>query len=578
MNNRVWVLFLFGAGSVWQFSALANTVPMLIDQNNPSKISRDIALPQTPRTVAPTISTPVPEPSSKLTLDTLIDVKHIQFIGGTQYDINILSKPFTPYIGKKVSLKTLLLATQSITKMYQQDGYILSYAYLPTDNFANGTLKIGLVEGYIANTRIQSDNTAIGRWLTKLSQRIMAENPLTQDTFERYSILMSRAPDTKVIATAKNPDNIYGATLLDIKADHPRNWNISTALDSRKGVYSGVLNATLSGFTPYAEQLGVATLLPLDSKNRDQYLGVNYQQYLGSNGLLLQTRGSYYKQEPKDYTDVLTLYPDNITLSSRTQQIQYTGGVVLSYPLELTRKRQWTVSGGVDYLEKSYNLKSRARFNNLNNTLLDLEEQNQRMRYPAAELALTGYQEYTQSYWSTRASVRKGINGTLASSSVPWGDLGFTRWKLTGDGAYLMAEKWRLSASAEGDWSDNDLPEAEHVTFGGLRFGRGYPDGEATGDYGYGGQVEMRYIHNRENGNWLKTIQPYAVLDTAHTWYNSPIFRAQKLASYAVGVTFGDNKHYSLSLEGARPIGDLPSDSTRRDWRFNATLTYNFAN
>lgn len=354
MNNRVWVLFLFGAGSVWQFSALANTVPMLIDQNNPSKISRDIARPQTPRTVAPTISTPVPEPSSKLTLDTLIDVKHIQFIGGTQYDINILSKPFTPYIGKKVSLKTLLLATQSITKMYQQDGYILSYAYLPTDNFANGTLKIGLVEGYIANTRIQSDNTAIGRWLTKLSQRIMAENPLTQDTFQRYSILMSRTPDTKVIATAKNPDNIYGATLLDIKADHPRNWNVSTALDSRKGVYSGVLNATLSGFTPYAEQLGVATLLPLDSKDRDQYLGVNYQQYLGSNGLLLQTRGSYYKQEPKDYTDVLTLYPDNITLSSRTQQIQYTGGVVLSYPLELTRKRQWTVSGGVDYLEKSY--------------------------------------------------------------------------------------------------------------------------------------------------------------------------------------------------------------------------------
>lgn len=576
MNNRVWLLFLFGAGSAWQYSASANTVPMLIDQNNPSRISREITKPQATRTVPPTISTPTPH--SKLTLDTLIEVKHIQFIGGTRYNINVLSEPFAAYIGKKVPLKNLLVATQSITKLYQQDGYILSYAYLPTDNFIHGTLKIGLVEGYIANTRIQSENAAIGRWLTKLSQRMMAEKPLTQYSFERYSILMSRTPDAKVIATAKNPDNIYGATLLDVKVDYPRHWNVTTALDSRKGVYSGVLNATLSGFTPYAEQFGVATLLPLDSKNRDQYLGLNYQQYLGSNGLSLQTRGSYYKQEPKDYTDVLTLYPQDITLSSRTEQTQYSGGVVLSYPLQLTRKRQWTVSGGVDYLEKSYNLKSRARFNTLNNALLDLEDQNQRMRYPAAELALTGYQEYTQSYWSTRASVRKGINGALASSSVPWGDLGFTRWKLTGDAVYLMAEKWRLSASAEGDWSDNDLPEAEHVTFGGLRFGRGYPDGEATGDYGYGGQVEMRYMHNREKGDWLKTIQPYAVLDTAHTWYNSPIFRAQKLASYAVGVTLSDNKHYSLSLEGARPIGDLPSDSSRRDWRFNATLTYNFAN
>ncbi|MGP2467963.1 ShlB/FhaC/HecB family hemolysin secretion/activation protein [Yersinia sp. 2540 StPb PI] len=576
MNNRVWLLLLFGTGGIWQYSAWANTVPMLIDQNNPSRISRDIAKPQTTRTAPPAIS--VPAPNAKLTLETLIDVQHIQFIGGTRYDLKLLREPFNGYIGKKVPLKNLLVATQSITTLYQQDGYILSYAYLPSDNFINGTVKIGLVEGYIANTRIQSENVAIGRWLTKLSQRIMAEKPLTQDTFERYNILMSRTPDTKVIATAKNPDNIYGATLLDVKARHPRNWNVSTALDSRKGVYSGVLNATLSGFTPYAEQFGVATLLPLDSKNRDQYLGLNYQQYLGSNGLLLQTRGSYYKQVPKDYTDVLTLYPQDITLSTRSEQTQYTGGVVLSYPLQLTRKRQWTLSGGVDYLEKSYNLKTRARFNTVNNYLLDLEEQNQRMRYPAAELALAGYQEYTQSYWSTRASVRKGINGALASSSVPWGDLGFTRWKLTGDGAYLMDEKWRLSASAEGDWSDNDLPEAEHVTFGGLRFGRGYPDSDATGDYGYGGQVEMRYLHNREQGNWLKTVQPYVVLDTAHTWYNSAIFPAKKLASYAVGVTFGDNKHYSLSLEGARPIGDLPSDSTRRDWRFNATLTYNFAN
>lgn len=42
---------------------------------------------------------------------------------------------------------------------------------------------------------------------------------------------------------------------MDIKADHPRNWNVSTALDSRKGVYSGVLNATLSGFTPMPSNL-----------------------------------------------------------------------------------------------------------------------------------------------------------------------------------------------------------------------------------------------------------------------------------------------------------------------------------
>ncbi|MGG7669294.1 ShlB/FhaC/HecB family hemolysin secretion/activation protein [Yersinia sp. J1] len=572
MKNRIWLFFLFIAVAE---NTLANTVPMLIDQNNPSRLAREIPKPQPARPQPPALNTPAP--SHALTLDTLIDVRHLDFIGGTRYDAKTLLAPFAPYIGKKVPLKNLMVATQAITKLYQQDGYVLSYAYLPADNFNNGTLKIGLVEGYIGNTLIKSDNAALGRWLTKLSKRIMADKPLTKEVFERYTILMSRTPDAKVTATAKNPNNIYGATVLEVKADHPRSWNVSTALDSRKGVYTGVLNATFSGFTGYGEQLGVATLLPINNKDNDRYLGLNYQQYLGDNGLLMQLKGSYYKQNPKDYTDVLTLQPDNITLSARAEQTQYNGGVVFSYPLYLTQKKQWTVSGGLDYVDKSYDLKSRARFNNFNNQLRDLPDQNQSMHYPAAEVALLGYREYTQAYWSTRFSVRQGINGALASSSTPWGDLGFTRWKVSGDTAYLFAEKWRLSASAEGDWSDNVLPEAEQATFGGLRYGRGYPDSEATGDYGYGGQVEMRYIHNRE-GQWLKTIQPYMLVDTARTFFNTPQLPAKKLASYAVGVTFGDNKHYSFSLEGARPIGDVPSDSTRRDWRFNATFTYNFAN
>jgi hemolysin activation/secretion protein len=60
-----------------------------------------------------------------------------------------------------------------------------------------------------------------------------------------------------------------------------------------------------------------------------------------------------------------------------------------------------------------------------------------------------------------------------------------------------------------GDWSNNTLPEPERVSFGAQRFGRGYQDSEASGDYGYGGQVELRYIKMRKESTWLATIQPY---------------------------------------------------------------------
>ncbi|MGL4719018.1 MAG: ShlB/FhaC/HecB family hemolysin secretion/activation protein, partial [Kluyvera intermedia] len=130
----------------------------------------------------------------------------------------------------------------------------------------------------------------------------------------------------------------------------------------------------------------------------------------------------------------------------------------------------------------------------------------------------------------------------------------------------------------EGDWSDNDLPEPERVSFGAQRFGRGYQDGEASGDYGYGGQVEVRYLHQRKESTWIATVQPYVLADTAQTWFNTQGLPHQRLASVATGVMFGDNKHYSLTVEAARPVGDLPTDSHKRDWRYSLTLSWNFNN
>ena len=556
-------------GSAIGYSS-ADMFPTLIDPNNPAKLASPISQPPAK---SQKINLPAQKTFSDLTPQTLIDVKHIQFVGGTEYPLDSLAAPFSQYFGKKVPLSSLLAATDTITQRYHRDGFVLSYAYLPADNFQDGVVKIGLVEGYISGTQIHSDNQQVGRWLSKLSQHIMAEKPLTQNTFERYTILMSRTPDTKVTASANNPNNIYGATTLNVQALRPRNWNIATAVDTRKGDSSAVVNATLSGLSAYGEQLGIATLIPLEGDTRKTYAGLNYQQYLGDDGLLMQLKGSYYKQKDKDYNTILSL-PDGITVGSQNTQTQYNGGVVFSYPLKLTRKQQWTVSGELDYLDKKYDYDLVAR---RGDRQVQLPGINQRIRYPAAEVSLTGYHEYDQAYWNTKFNVRQGMDGLGATNSTPNADLTFTRWKFNGDAAYLFDKKWRLSTSVEGDWSDNDLPEPERVNFGALHYGRGYPDSDAQGDYGVGGQVEMRYIHSLDQGEWLKTIQPYTVVDAAHTEFNQQGLPKQNLSSYAIGVMFGDNRHYTLSVEVARPIGDLPVDSNSRDWRYNATFTYNFS-
>lgn len=553
--------------------ARADTLPALIDPGNPAKASREVAPPEVNRAPAPKVS--IQKPESHLTADTPILVKHIQFIGGTIYPLKLLLGPFRPYANKTVPLKTLVSLVNDITARYKADGYPLSYAWLPDNNFQGGNIKIVLVEGYIAHTDIKTNNPNVAARLQRLAEKIMAEKPMTQQTFDRYSLLMTRTPDVPLEVNAQLPKNIYGAAVMQASGEQPHLWDLSSTIDTRKGQNLALVNGTLNNLTSWGDQLGVATLIPLDKDTRKTYLGLNWQQFLTDDGLSLQVKGSYYHENPRDYTPLLYL-PNSITVDAKQQSTQYNGGISLAWPLILERKKQLNLTGGVDYTDKRNDYDLQARY--LGQTF-PLDSQHQHVRYPALELGANGFRAFDTTSVSGKLTLRQGIDGAGADASPSQGtDLGFTLWKGNLDAAWMMTDKLKLSTSWEGDWSDNDLPEPERVSFGAQRFGRGYQDSEASGDYGYGGQLELRYLHMRKDSQWLATIQPYVLTDTAQTWFNHQGLPHQRLASVATGVMFGDNRHYSLTVEAAKPVGDTPTDSHNRDWRYSLTFTWNFNN
>lgn len=554
--------------------AHADQPPSLIDTNNPAKVTREVTRTQLTQPLAAPKTSAQPASSTALTLDSQFTVKQVRFNGKTRYSAATLLAPYQPLLGTSATLRMLLEATQKITERYQRDGYPLSFAYIPTNNFQDNVLQINIVEGYIANVKLDSDNDAVSERLMRLATPMLNERPLQQATFDRYSQLMSRIPDATVTVSAPRPTNTNGATDLIIKSSHPHNWNVSTAFDSRDGDYTALLNATFSGFTSYGEQLALATLLPVDKDDKKYYAGLNYQQFLNDDGLQLQVKGSFYQQEPKKYSYLLSIPNSNIELDAKKKQTQYTAGVQLNYPLLLSAKNQWTIYGLVDYTDKKYEYRYQIKQNG-NVINIPLEQVEQTVKYPAAEIGLSGLKIYDTAYWALRLNARQGLDGSVSDNNPLNENLTFTRWKANLEGAYIIDSRWRLSSSVEGAWSDDDLPESERITFGGLRFGRGYDDGEASGDYGYGAQFEVRYIYPMDY-RWLSNIQPYVVIDTAKTHSNTEIYKDQTLASYAIGTTFTDNRHYTVSVEGARPIGDKPHDSDQRDWRFNLTFSYNF--
>lgn len=551
----------------------AETLPSIVDTDNPARPSRNIPDPDAGPTRAPTVS--VSKPDSDLTPQTPVRVKHIQFIGGTVYPLKSLLQPFAPLAGKTVPLKTIIALTNDITARYQRDGYSLSYAWLPDVNFHDGTIKIVLVEGYVARSDIKSDNANTATRLKRLATKVMREKPLTQATFDRYSQLMTRTPGSTVDVSAQLPKNIYGAAVMDARAAQPHIWDLSSTLDMRKGQNLALVNGSLSNLTSYGDQLGLAAFVPLDSAHEKRYFGANYQQFLTDDGLSMQLKGSFYRNAPKDYERLLNL-PGDVRVDARQNATQYNGGISFGYPLLLTQQKQLSLTGGIDYSDKRNDYRLRAQ--GFGQTIA-LPAQHQHVRYPALEAGINGFRGFDNASLSGSLMLRQGIEGAGADASpAGFTDLSFTRWKGTLEGAWLLAQNWRISTALEGDWSDNDLPESEQASFGAQRFARGYQDGEASGDYGYGGQLELRYLLMRKESQWLSTVQPYLLADTARTGYNQPGIRQQRLSSVAAGVLFGDNRHYSLTLEAARPTGDRPADSDKRSWRYSLTVTWNFNN
>lgn len=564
--------FLFSlTGLVVLSMARADTLPSIIDPSNPAQVSRNVAPEASGPVSQPKVS--IQKPQSTLTPETPIAVNHIQFIGGIRYPLQELLIPFRPYAGKTVPLKTLRALVNDITARYKADGYPLSYAWLPDNNFHQGVIKIVLVEGYIAHSDITSNNPNVATRLKRLSEKIMAEKPLSQGTFDRYSQLMTRTPNVPVTANAQLPTNIYGAAAMTITGNQQRSWDIASTVDTRKGQDLLMLNGTLSNLTSYGDQLGVATLVPLDSGTRKNYVGLNWQQFLNDEGLSMQLKGSFYREDPNDFTPLLYL-PNDLTVDAKQKTTQYNGGVSFGYPLLLTQKSQINLTSGFDYTDRQDDYALQAR---LQGNTYRLEPLNQHARYPALEVGINGAHQFTTASISGRFNVRQGIDAMGADIvSSPRSDINFTLAKSSLDAAWLFAEKWRLSTSWEGDWTNDTLPEPERVSFGAQRFGRGYQDSEASGDYGYGGQVELRYIHMRKESPWLTTVQPYVLTDTAQTWFNAPGLPHQRLGSVAAGVMVGDTRHYSVTVEAARPVGDVPTDSRSRDWRYSLTFTWNF--
>lgn len=541
----------------------AETLPSFLNSNDTIRtlpvpnLPADAYRPVTPQTQVPQAPATQNQP---LQMDTKVTIRKLQIEGGTIYPLADTAKAYASLIGHETNLAQLIEATRSITRRYQDDGYLLSYAFLPQQSFENGLVRVVLVEGYIKDYQQSGDIGSVSTYVDKLAAKLVAERPLTRKTFERYTTLMGRIPGVTLQAQVPPPGTTDGATHMNIEATRKPFTTSMSLVDENRGGTQALLTATSNAQTSMGEQLNVSGLFP-PGDDKEHYYRVGYSQFINAEGSQLVVGAERYRADPKSNIQL----DGGFELKPHQAIDRYTIG--LSHPLIASPTESLTLG------TRLYAVDQTTRYQLVGYpTRFDIETNLRALAFEA-----DWRKADTRQLRILSAGLYQGINGlgatTRSALEVTKPDLDFFRLRLSGVQSDKFFDNWQGVLSGAFYWSDDTLPDSERATFGGQNFGRGYPDDQASGDKGWGVAYEVNYSFNRA-GDWVKVLQPYVVLDRAKTWFNELPVKGNDMSSAAVGLRFGDNKYYNIALEAAKPMSDIALDSFNRRPRYTLSFSY----
>ncbi|PMS18307.1 sugar transporter [Trinickia dabaoshanensis] len=551
---------------LWLAVAAAAASPAIAQTRPPASGNPLGALPeiQTPSR-APNVSLRIEPNEAQLQrlLDTHLTPSAFQIEGVKAIAFADVARHFSPLVGKDITIGQLVAAADEVTRLYQNRGYALSFAFVPAQTFANGAVRITVVEGYISSVNVTGNPGHTERRIRAIADHIRNERPLKRASFEHYVNALGLLPGVKIAATVQPPKSTDGATSLDLSVER-KAFNVATGIDFHHPGVQGLVTVTENGLASLGEDLSVSTLVP---KGRDDqtYYAANGALPIGSEGLIGKLNASHYRGHPVDNPG-LPSYVKRTVVNDKL-------GLAAAYPLHLSNARSLlgTLSAYASHDENRYE-------NTLTGAAIALRSQ---VRVVQAQLDYVD----TRAGQTRRASlnVAKAFDLLGASkageSNVPGivqinpASLTFVR---TG-ASFSQTNEWPFKLATTiaftGQYSADSLPTSEQIAFGAQRFALGYEPGEASGDSGFGASFEI----NRAiavGARYMQTFTPYAACDMARVYLHTGTSAPNKLASIALGFRMTDNKHYNVDLSIAKAVGDAPIESPSRSPRLNATFSY----
>lgn len=496
-------------------------------------------------------------PAISLPDDERIAVTNIRVTGATRIPEEKLRALVAEAEGTTVSLAELQALAQRITRLYREHGYLLSRAYIPAQEIDDGTVEIVVLEGRLAEVRIENKSVIRGSALAALNEIPIGE-PLTARALERALLLANDTPGANVKATLL-PGARVGTSDLLVEVERGRRTSGSLSADTygnrNTGRYRPGLNFEFNNPLALGDQL---TLTALASFEDMYYVRAGY--HLPVNRWGTRVGVSYAWLDYALGEQFAALDADG---TARIASVQ------LKHPLARSRRFNLSVEVQYEHKELADRLGVFATQSDkdlsawtvgLAGTFVDSGGRGSNafaVRYTAGALHLDP---------ATRA-----IDDVTARTAGSFG-----KWTVNLMRVQALTPSWSVFLSYLGQFADGNLDSAEKVSLGGAYGVRAYPQGEAPGDEAHLFTFEARWrAAIRLPGEWqLAAFVDHGELRINHSPWDSANNR-RELTGAGVGLNVELSPRFSLKSSVAWRIGDERPQSDRdrspRAWLYAAT-------
>lgn len=477
-----------------------------------------------------------------------------------EYEVDRLEKAGHSVIdnelGKELTFNELVKLAEAVTLKMRELGYTTALAYLPQQQMEDDTIVMNVMLGTYEDIIINNKSMLADSRIKAMTKKLHKDDLIVNKYVNGASMVLNDMPGI-MARSVLQPGNLPGTAQLVVDVVNLEKQGMAVYTDNQGSRSTGRYRYGASYH--YNNLAGAGDSLTLNYmtsnlRNMDNYT-VQYESSYGDNGAKWRT--SFAKMT----YDIMSSSKLNYLGKSRTFEL----GTAIPMERDLFKSSFIDLSYKHRLIEDDIVGQAGAggSYSMFSSKTADV-----------AEVALKGYtrgKRYSWNYYfiNSLGWIRPNSGYEEQRMTASEAARRYTKSYLSLSHIYKLNKYLNLHTSANGQWSWNkNLDSSEDFYIGGPNGVRAFTSGEASGDLGALGTLELRYQTK------LPELTLTTFYDLGYVRYNAKELastvgsNSKTLAAAGVGAIFSSSRDLYMKLDVAFPLSNRFSESYGRNNNF----------